>query len=846
LNRPCSHLFPPLRIAAFVLLAGLSASPVAAQFQRRSGNPFKPPQAVLQYAPTRTYHVRHLRLIFDIDAVNRSAKGDVTHYLTPFSDNLQAIVLDAGSNLNIQECRIDGVSRPFTHEKEKLTITPATPLARGREVAVEIRYEMPGGIRRGGANGAGGFHWINTSPNDPDRRPAFWTQGETNGNHSWVPCWDYPNDKCTSETIVTVPENWEIVGNGAQGPTGHDEARHTRTFRWTMKQPHSTYLLSLVGGELDIRKGSWAGVPLYYVVPKGKANLIDTSFGDTPDMLQFFSDTFGVKYPWPKYAQSAMYDFGGGMENVSATTLGAFSLTDKRNGEWAMASLNSHELTHQWFGDYVTCAHWGDIWLNESFATFGEMIYTEHSRGKDSFDLDRDGDLQSYLREARSYKRPISTHLYADPDVMFDSHTYPKGALVLHMLRRELGDADFYRGLQYYLKTNACTPVNTYDLAKAFAFGTGHNIEPFLDQWVYKPGHPVLDATWTYDEAGKAVVLKVKQTQDTSDGTPIYTLPLTVGLLHNASSSAVERQHVTLSQADQEFRLPAAVKPDAVLIDPDHDLLKEIGDRHWADSELPTILRCAPSLLDRRDAVRALAKSGSADDSLSDATIRTLAEALKTEPSADVGALLIDTLGKQKKESLRPLFREEAKSKYAARRAAAMQALGALPKTDEDIKLLRAVAMSDTEQYRVVEAAMRALGRLDAADNLDVFRHQIGSKSLRDQLATNALSVLSDAKLDASAPVFADAMQASHPQNVRASAIRSVGTIAPGSAPVHDGLMSVLKEEDKPTLQQMSIRALKDRKDKDAVPTLRALASSAKDPDVKSAARAAADDIEGK
>jgi len=126
-----------------------------------------------------------------------------------------------------------------------------------------------------------------------------------------------------------------------------------------MTQPHSTYLLSLVAGEMDVRKDTWEGKPLYYVVPKGKGDLAKASFGNTPDMLSLLLQNARRQVRLAQYAQSAVFDFPGGMENVSATTLGTFAITDSRMGLWPSSSLTSHELAHQWFGDLVTCKDWG-------------------------------------------------------------------------------------------------------------------------------------------------------------------------------------------------------------------------------------------------------------------------------------------------------------------------------------------------------------------------------------------------------------------------------------------------------------------------------------------------------
>ena len=827
-------------LTALLLFVGTGVLPVAARAQT---NPFKPPRASVHYARTRDYHVRNLKLVFDIDAKNHSAHGVVTHNLAPLRDGLASIVLDAGDNLKISNCKIDGSEAKFSQAASKLTIEPNAPLVRGKEVAVEVTYDMPNGGRSGGANGAGGATWIDPRPNAPERLPEFYTQGETDGNHHWVPCYDFPNDKCTSETITTVPENWEVVGNGTQGTTTHDAVKHTKTFHWKMTQPHSTYLLSLVAGELDVRRDTWEGKPLYYVVPKGQGDLAKATFGNTPDMLSFFSKTLGVKYPWSKYAQSAVFDFPGGMENVSATTLGNFALNDARIGLWPSSSLTSHELAHQWFGDLVTCKDWGDIWLNESFATFFEMLYEEHLRGKEIYDTEVSSNINTYKFSARRSLHPLSTTLYPNNDAMFDSgHTYAKGGVILHMLRRQLGDADFFRGLGYYLKTNAYKPVDSYDLIQAFQEETGVNVEPFFAQWIFKPGMPVLDFTWAYDDVKKEVVAHVKQTQDTSDGIPIYSTPLSFALLREGSAGHVERVRASLTTADQEFRFPAAARPDAVLIDPDHDLLKDLTKATFDAAEAPTILRYAPSHLDRRTALRQLVSSETTPDA---ATLKLLKEALRAESSDSVGTAILTTLGALKQEDLRPLFREEIRSKLTGRRLAAMNALTLLPATKEDIALLHAAAMSDTEPYVVVEAALNGLGTLDPTGSLDAFRHQVGMKSLRDRLANRVLTVLSQNKSDASAPVLLAATLPTHSLQVRAKAVDALAETALNDATVNPALLKLLAEN-KPTLQIGVAHALRDRKDKEAVPALRKLAQDSADKDVREAALDAANTIEGK
>lgn len=851
--------------AALATVAGLTLLAPATRAQGQFGGPNQGarPTLTVHEARVRDYHVRHLKLVFDVNAKDHSAHGVVTHYLTPLRDSLQTVVLDARDNLKIESCKINGTDVTFAQKANQLTISPVTPLAINREVAVEIAYEMPsaGSRLRAGANGAGGFTWIDPRDSQPARRVGFWTQGETNTNSSWVPCYDFPNDKCTSETHTTVPEDWTVIGNGAESPSTHNEAAHTRTFHWTMKQPHSTYLLSLVGGEMDVQKDSWRGVPLLYVVPRGMAKSIPNSFGNTPDMLSWFSDNLGVKYPWPKYAQCWVFDFPGGMENVSATTLGSFSLADARADRFPMSSLTSHELGHQWFGDLVTCKDWGDIWLNESFATFMEMFYIEHLNGKEAYEADVENYTRSYLASARRNKRALSTNMYSSYDAMFESgHTYSKGGVILHMLRRELGDKAFFASLRRYLKANQYQPVETSDLEKAITEETHHDIKPFFDQWIRKPGHPVLDMTWTYDEGRKEVVATVKQLQSTTDGTPIYNTPLTFGLARGIAekpsgfrqagfsgeksrsrtqtgSDMLQRQRVVLDQATQEFHLPCAQRPALVLLDPDHDMLKEVPDTHLTDADMALLLRIAPNSADRR-----LAAGKLVGDHLDASKIALFTDVLKAEPGDTLGSTLIDSLSTAKSEELRPLFRAEAQSKLTRRRAAALAALGQLTPTDEDTRLLRSVAMSDTEPYSVVSGALMGLsGNVTA--NMDVFQHQITQIGSGDTLASASVDALAAAKSDATVPLLLLALKPEHSSFTRMKAAGALGIFAPGDAGVHDALMTMLND---PLffVQNAAIRALAARKDKGALDAIRAIAANSKNPNTQEAAKTAIEKIE--
>jgi len=821
-----------LGLTAAALLCGFPYDGLHAQGVLRGANAVP---ATRKYARARDYDLRHLKLVFDVNAADKSAKGIVTHTLAPLRDEVKTLVFDAGNNLKIQTVRVDGIENRFVHENNLLSVQPAIALERDKVTVVEIIYALPYSPQQGGPNGSEGLTWIAPTARRPDYMPSFWTQGETTGNSKWLPLYDAPNDKTTSETIVTVPEIWTVIGNGKEGATTSNRKNKTKTYRWKMDQPHSTYLLSLVGGEMDVKRDNWRGVPLIYAVPKGKGDLIEASFSDTPKMLTLFSDTLGVKYPWQKYAQNAVFGFNGGMENVSATTLMEGALTDIRSGR-QMQGLNSHELAHQWFGDLVTCDDWGDIWLNEGFATFFQMFYTEFADGKDAYDEERNGNVRAAMQVERSYRRALSTNSYANEAGLFDAYSYQKGSVILHLLRKELGDTEFFRAIGYYLKKHMYQTVTSGDLSRAIREATGRNMDKFFEQWVYTAGHPKIETAWSYDAGTQMVSVTVKQTQDTSNGTPIYDLPIEIAVLKRGGGGSVQRElyRMRSEKAEETFKFTAATKPDAVLVDPENNIVGELVTES-ADEELPAILLGGMNITDRKDAAKRLAGKGMTDE-----YVAVFVEALKKE--GDIGGeALLGYLGKTDKEALRPVYRDEIRGKGIERRAAAIEALGRLPRNDDDLSLLIEIAKSDKEMYRVVEAAMRVVGKWDTVNNLPVFRHQIGSKSLRDRLALRAVAILRESKSDATVSALIEATDKARSLTVRSAAVTALGEVALKSESIRPTLEAMVKGDSPIALQVAAVRALQSRKDKAALPVLQETATNGKSEEVRKAAKEAAD-----
>lgn len=686
-------------------------------------NPFEPPRAKYTVAPERTFDLLNLDVVLDVDYAKRRFAGHTVNTLLPLRSGQRAITLHAGKKLEVSGVTVNGTLATFERKEENLNVAvPAT--TRGKSMKVVVRFSSEKQLA-GGFGSEGGWHWIEPEPGVPGRE-GCWTQGQTNYNRNWAPTWDYPNDFATTSTTVTVPAHWTVIGNGVK--TADKVGGNRRTVAWKMAQPHATYLLSLCCGPFDVKTAKWQDVELLYVAPKGKGALLEDSFGDTPDMLSFFSSRFGVKYPWPKYAQNAMYDFGGGMENVTATTLGHGNLTDARSGFREMAGLNAHELGHQWFGDLVTCRDWGNTWLNESFATFCETVYMEHSRGPHAYAREVENNRNGYFFEANRYVRPLTTRWYPDDDSMFDSHSYPKGSSVIHTMRRMLGDEAFFAGVKLYLTRHRHQPVEASDLCQALTEASGVNMEPFFDQWVFKPGHPVIEYSWSYDDAAKKVTLEVKQTQNTAKGIPIYTIPTKVGMV---LGNRFVRQAVTLEGAAQTISVPAATKPSAVILDPDHDFLRQM--RHeFAPEEVLSIYRFAPNAVDRQRAFNAVFQNKPNAD-----VVASIADLLRKDSSMfpvieNTGAMSSN----MKSKELQPFWISELAHANNERARSAVRWLADNGDKTTVMPLLKA-KLNSRESYDEVIAVIRALdsaadwATLEQASQIPSWRNRVRDEALK-------------------------------------------------------------------------------------------------------------------
>jgi aminopeptidase N len=701
-------------VSAALLIALLAAAAPGAQqvdLQAR-------PQRV---EPSRDFDVEHYRVTLGFDLEARSFTGENRVTLTALRDGWDRCLLHA-TGLRIDAVRgADGAALAFRHEGDEVWIDFPRPRAFGERVEFTVAYR--------GHDPERGLYFDDETAEHPR---MVSTDSFPDNARRWIPLYDQPHDKVTQEMIVTAPRGNRILSNGRLVGVTEDAAAGTTTWHWSQELPHSTYLFMLAIGPFERIEDEYEGIPVTAWVYPQDVEDARWIFAKTPEMLRFYSELFDYPYPWAKYDQVTTPHVGGGAEATSATVLGQQVIHDRRaeqdfSWEWILA----HEIAHHWWGDLTTLREWSHTWMNESFATYSDHLYTRHAFGEDAGAWDLKGKKEQYLHEARTrYMRPIVFDRWESPGDNFDRHTYPKGAAVLHMLRFELGDAPFFAVLRRFLREHAFQPVDTHDFLATVKDTTGRNLDAFLGQFLFHPGHPVFEVAASWDEAAGELELRVDQVQDTSRGVPVYDLPVEVGLTTAAGKQVVR---LRLDEAEEVFRFPLPAPPLLVRFDEGNHLLKE-----WrfpkGRAELLFQAR-HDDAIGREWAVRQLG------DAAGEAEVREVLRGLAgADPFWAVRAAAVEALGAADPAAHRGVLLASTEDPHSQVRVAALRALlRAMDPTDLPVFRQR---FAEDDSYVVQAEALRAIGRVGSAADLPLLEAASQVSSPRQVLARAAAEAI--------------------------------------------------------------------------------------------------------
>jgi aminopeptidase N len=724
------------------------------------------PKGEPHYAPSRAFDVEHTRLDLDIDQEAGEVRGRATITVKPFADGLSEIWFDAAemsfARVAIKRGRTWKDASSFKTYEDRIWIALDSPPREGQPLTIILEYSC---------RPRAGLYFIRPDGAHPDRSVQVWSQGEDTDNHYWFPCFDHPNDKMTSEVILTVREDQIALSNGRLVSVKENKKARTRTYHYSHDRPHPAYLVSIVVGTYAEIKDSYKGRPVRYYVYADRVADAPALFQKTPDMIKHFSKIFDFEYPYPKYDQVIVSEFlFGAMENTTATTIADRALLDRKAArDVSNEDLVSHELAHQWWGDVVTCKDWSHIWLNEAFATYSETLYKEHDSGWDEARFYLIQEYITYIQEDRGrYRRPIVFNRYTYTTEMFDRHTYQKGALVLDMLRFVLGDEAFYKSIRHYLKKFQWQNAETDDLRRSIEEVTGQNLGWFFDQWLMKGGYPEFDVAQSYDAEAKMLRLSVRQSQKIDEVTPVFKTPVEIEVI---TKSGPRVFRVMIDRAEQDFYFNIESVPLAVSFDRFNRVLKRLSfDRPKED--LIYLLKRSDDVTARVRAARELGAYSGRD------TVDALKEAVDKDRFWGVKVAALSALGEVGgDEALDTLIACYNRSADARVRRGAVWGIGAYKKNERAYAAL-VRALERDESLFVAATAIRAIGNSSHAAAFDVITKALERDSFQEVIRSAVFDALAFMKERRGIDLAIEWSGDKRPQNARIGAMGALGVLA--------------------------------------------------------------------
>lgn len=575
-----------LWIILLLMAVGSPPASLSAQPDRTIFDEIKRAHQMLQQTPHR--HPRATGWMTDQPSLVVPQPVDVSHYRiqlrlrppTPLINGavtiegetieaINVIHIDAFSNLVIEAVTFNGLPYSFERTSDKIRLNFSSLLPAGYEFTIVVTYSgraVTGGVLGGGMLVA-----------RHNNIPVIGTLSQPYSAPSWWPCIDNPADKTTAEIEVNVPEGYVVASNGLLEAT-QPQADRTVTYIWRERYPIANYLIAVTTTNFVTFEDTYTALdgtsmPLVYYVYPEHLGQAQRKFPVTRRAMELFAPLFG-EYPFlqEKYGM-VQFPWSGAMEHQTLTSLGANIVNFS---DFVVQDFISHELAHQWWGNWVTMKTWNDIWLNEGFATYSEVLFFERSLPV------HPGELM-----ARSYGGTLSGTVYAenaanpwdDPAAI-----YTKGAWVLHMLRRVLGEERFFAALKDYGRRFAFSNASTADFQQVCEAHYGASLRWFFEQWVYTPARPIYHASYTVspaDAAGRYIVsLTIEQRQShtiagrNGQAAMVYIMPIDVTLYY--ADGSTETRTVWNDARRQSFAFTTTRPVARVGIDEETWILKEL------------------------------------------------------------------------------------------------------------------------------------------------------------------------------------------------------------------------------------------------------------------------------
>lgn len=730
----------------FWMVAALLALPQASSADDLTSSPDDSRSKPYQFGRSRTYDLKHQLLTVDIDIPHKSIAGTSTLTLSPLTPDVKRIWIDA-QDLTIDSVTADAAPASFERGDSGLWVN--VPSKKPTETMILV-VKYHGSPKKG-------LHFV-----APDE---VWSQGESELSHFWFPTYDFPNDRTTSEMIVTTDANLVAISNGKLLDV--KESGGKKTWHYREEVSHVTYLVSLAIGPYDVVKDQAGTVPLEYVVPRGTASRAKDIFGKTAEWIAALTKETGVPYPYEKYAQVAVRDFThGGMENISATTLNEYVMYPASQSEtWVrrVDGLLAHEVVHQWYGDLLTCESWNHTWLNEGFATYYAARMLGASYGPDGFLFQMDTNAQTVIGSSSS--RPTINFLLASMDDSFGENVYQRGAWILHMLRRKLGEERFTRSIQAYTKEFREKTVDSSDFRRLVERETGQDLKEFFFKWVERGGFLDVTANWTWDDDSRSIVLDFIQAPVTGTTDLFYNVPLDVDLVTDKGNF---RKVVRLEGANTRVTFAAETKPLSIRFDPEHNWLRRIKTNRKVSELAADLLSTSPTWV-RLDAARDLGDRSTPE------SIEALGKTLRSDSFWAIRQVAANSLGKIATPGAWDVAISGMQDPSAMVRLASVSALSNDRRPATRTALVKAISSEKLEMVLGEIGRVLALSR--RPEDLSTLKKLLDRKSHMDSIQVGVYSGIKEAGFSEALSLAKAGALESAPRFARPSAIEAIGSI---------------------------------------------------------------------
>ncbi len=401
-------------------------------------------------------------------------------------------------------------------------------------------------------------------------RRTFFADNWPNRAHHWIPCNDHPSDKASVEFIVTAPDHYRVIANGIL----IEELNlpyHLKLTNWKedIVLPAKVMVIGVADFAVQLA-ANINGIPITsWVFPENR----DSGFSQyaiAKTILPFYMNYIGP-YPYKKLANVQSKTVFGGMENAGNIFYYQNSVkADSVSHEdyISLEELFAHEEAHQWFGDEASEIDWQHVWLSEGFATYMTHLYFEHRYGEDSLKRRMQADRDKVIGFYKKRKTPVVDYTSGNNILqLLNANSYEKGGWILHMLRRKLGNALFQKGLRTYYEFYKGKNASTEDFKKVMENIGKQNLQVFFKQWLYTPGHPVLQGKWHYDYDKKILAVNINQIQDF-----LFQFPLQIAVEENGTLNVKTFQ---ISKRTTSINISFNKKPQSIQLDPGVNLLFE-------------------------------------------------------------------------------------------------------------------------------------------------------------------------------------------------------------------------------------------------------------------------------